>query len=118
MKRRSQVSHEQAPVSDKKSLCQPEVAHLQSGCLAAVLAACLLLLTDADGGPQEIRYWCLVATSVLQLSCDIVLSAGNADWVLTVVGGGRRGKPSHDADFVVTHHHRCCLAGCCHDPPA
>eukprot|EP00891_Asterochloris_glomerata_P008834 jgi/Astpho2/8834/fgenesh1_pg.00129_%23_25_t len=31
---------------------------------------------------------------------------GNADWVLTVVGGGRRGKPSHDADFVVTHHHR------------
>ena len=35
-----------------------------------------------------------------------------------MVGGGRRGKPSHDADFVVTHHNRCCLAGCCHDQAA
>ena len=45
----------------------------------------------------------------------LCLSEGDADWDLTVVGGGRRGKPSHDADFVVTHQNRCCLAGCCHD---
>ena len=34
--------------------------------------------------------------------------------MLTVVGGGRRGKPSHDVDVVVTHAHR--LVACCQLP--
>ena len=33
----------------------------------------------------------------------VIASAGDRDWQMLVVGGGRRSLPSHDGDFVITH---------------